>query len=648
MPASRTAAPTATPPDEAALSPARRRLFLGITLGLPWALLLLLELALRLAGYGSSSPLFVRHPVQQDWMVVNPRVAERWFRGSPFVPTPEVDFFRATKAPGALRVFFMGESSAQGFPYGHGGMPSRMLEQRLQATFPGRDVEVVNTAFTAVSSYALLDEADEIAGQQPDAILIYTGHNEWYGVLGAVSTTGTGSRLLARASLLVRHVRTLQLVDAFVRHLRPAPASREAPRTVMQMMAGDRLVPIGSPAYEAGIAQFRDNLGALLERFRARGIPVLVATVASNVHDQPPLEGGAGEAARTFAKARALEVAGDTIAARAAWLRAKDEDALRFRAPEALNAIVREVAAAHGATVVDVEAAMAARSPGGVVGRSLMLEHLHPNLDGYLVMADAFYEAMRARGIGGPWTRAVPADSLRAQVAVTPIDSLVGAWRTDRLTSGWPFTPRGRERTPVVDTLHPRTEPERLAQAVVLGQLPWAEATERLRDAAERAGDHALALRAARAMAQEYAWSAAPCLDAARAARALGDDAQALAWARLAQARGETAEGASLLGLLLLQMGDRAAAIVALRRAADLMPGDRRAVAVLHSAEALPSLEQRRAAAPTDSSVLYEIALAYAFTGQDARAREAVATLRRVAPGFSKLGALSVIEHEQR
>ena len=58
------------------------------------------------------------------------------------------------------------------------------LEERLQATFPGREIEVINTALTAVNSYTLLDQADEIAGQRPDAVLIYTGHNEYYGALG--------------------------------------------------------------------------------------------------------------------------------------------------------------------------------------------------------------------------------------------------------------------------------------------------------------------------------------------------------------------------------------------------------------------------------------------------------------------------------
>jgi len=183
----------APPPPAPPASPARRRLFVAVTLLLPWLLLALVELGLRLGGYGGRPPLFVPYAEQPGWMMTNPEFARRYFRGA-FVPTPHVDFFRAEKAPGAFRVVFQGESSAAGFPYGHGGAPSRLLEQQLQAAFPGREVEAVNAAFTAINSYAMLDQADDVLAARPDAVLIYAGHNEYYGALGAASTRGLGGR----------------------------------------------------------------------------------------------------------------------------------------------------------------------------------------------------------------------------------------------------------------------------------------------------------------------------------------------------------------------------------------------------------------------------------------------------------------------
>lgn len=616
----------------------RQRFFLAVTIALPWSLLLVLEAGLRAGGYGDSYPLFVRHPSQRDWLVPNPAAAWRWFRGIPFAPTPETEFFRADKAPNAFRIVVQGGSSAQGFPYGHGGMPSRMLEQRLQAAFPDREIETVNVALTAVNSWTLLDQADEIVAQRPDAVLVYAGHNEWYGALGAASASRvSGTRALVKAYLLLRHSRVAQLLASAIDALSPTKAPPPgASRTAMQLMAGGQRVPLGGALYARGVAQFRANLSELLQRYHDAGIPVLIGTLASNERDQRPLAAADGPDADSalayFERGHRLAAAGDSAGARAAWREAKERDALRFRAPEAMNAIIREEAARHGAVVVEVQRAMERASPGGSVGGSLMLEHLHPNLQGYRIIADAFHDALRERNLIGTWP-AVAAATMPAPV--TALDSMVGALRTDRLVSSWPFRPRGAEQVPAVDTLRPRSDVERLAKAVVLGALPWAEATERLRVAAVGAGDWETALAAARAMAHEYAWSPEPCMEAARAAIRLQRWDEALHWARQSTTRGEAPGSVQLVGLLMLRLGDHAGAMPWLQRASDLAPRDRRMAATLQAAATLPALEQRLAASPGDTAALHRLATAYAITQQAEKADEAVRRLLQLAPGHA-------------
>ena len=675
------ARPSPAAPDAATtpLSAGRRRLFVVITLALPWLVLALFELGLRVAGYGSRHPLFVASG-QPGWLVPNPETGKRYFAAGPFTPTPEVEYFRERKTPATYRVMFQGESSAQGFPYGHGGMPSRMLERRLQAAFPEREIEVVNVALTAVNSYTLLDQADAIIAQRPDAVLIYTGHNEYYGAFGAGAASGLGrSRTAVRAYLALRDLRLVQLLVHLLGAGDTRRAGGDAPRTVMQLMAGEQRIPLGSPRYERGLAQFRANMGDLLARYRAAGIPVLIATVASNERHQPPFITGflagtdtvawrrqydagvtalargdlaAAEgplraavamdstaAAGWYALARLMDARDDRPRALEAYRRAGDLDELRFRAPAAINDIIRDQGGRHGATIVDAHAWLQRMSRSGYIDSTLMLEHLHPNVDGYFGIADAFYNAMRERRMIGDWGAVSVDDAARAQarteVAITPLDSMVGLLRTDRLTSYWPFQPRGRERTPIVDTLAPTTTVAHLARGVVLGELPWAEATERLRAAAERSGDLAMARRAATALAQEYAWSPAPLLDLARLAMREGDERQALAHANAALARGESAEALQLAGLLQLRLGDHASAMRALGRAAALAPGDRRAVGIHRAAGAIPDLEAAATRAPRDSTALYNLALAYALTQQEVRAREVLGRLRAVAPAHA-------------
>ena len=662
----------------------RRIVFSAVALALPWVLLLIVEIGLRIGGYGSSYPLFVRHAAQPEYLVANPRVARRYFGAGPFTPTPELDFFRATRQPGTYRVFMQGGSSAQGFPYGHGGAPSRMLEQRLQAALPDREIEVVNTALTAVNSHALLDQADEIIAQQPDAVLIYSGHNEYYGALGVGSTRSVGRwRPFVRTYLMIRHVRTAQLVEDLAGRVMLASRERTAgaPRTAMQMMAGDLQIPYDSPRYRQGLEQFRANITDLLARYRERGIPVLIGTVASNERDQPPLIGGlapgtdsaawdrsyragvdalqrgdtAGArrsldatvrmdstaASTHFAFGRLHDLRGDSIQAQASYRRAKDFDQLRFRAPEAINRVIREEAARHGAVVVETQRALQERSRGGVIDGGVMLEHLHPNLDGYFLIATAFHDAMQQRGMAGLSPETAVRAPTRVDIPVTVVDSLVGVLRTDRLVSSWPFRPAGAERTPIVDTLRPARDAERLAQAVVVGDLPWPEATERLRASSEKAGDYHESLRAARALAFEYSYSAEPYVDAARVALLQDRHDDALEYITVANRRRETASSAHLAGLLMLRQGHHAPALRYLQRAAALAPGDERIALAHRAAAALPDLERRLGASPRDTNLLYDLGGAYALTQQYGKAREVLATLTRLAPGHA--GARNLI-----
>jgi tetratricopeptide (TPR) repeat protein len=666
-------------PGSPELSPHRRRVYTGVMLALPGLLLLLLELVLRLAGYGSSYPLFVASPAQPEYLFPNQEVAKRYFRERTITPLPHLDFFRAHRSPETFRIVFQGESSAAGFPYRHGGAPSRMLQQRLEVTFPDRDIEVVNTALTGINSYTLLDFADEIIAQRPDAVLIYTGHNEYYGVFGVGSTQSAGRwRPLIRAYLALRRLRTIQLLSNAIAAAAGALRPREAgvaPRTVMELLAREQRIPLGSPRYQQGLEQFRANLRELLARYRAEGIPVLIGTVASNERDQKPFISGLGpgtdsaawwrsyraglaalergdpraaeSALRTavridstaadpfYALGRLFDSRGDYPQARSYYRAAKERDQLRFRAPEAINRIIREEAARHGATVVETQRALERAARGGIVGSTLMLEHLHPNLEGYFLIADAFYEALREKKMIGSWEGAVPAERARREIPVTPVDSLAGLFRVDRLLSGWPFQPAGRVITPVVDTLRPRTPVEHLAQEIVRGTLPWPEAMDRLRSLYERTGDYEQAMRVARAVAQEYRAEAEPYMEAGRIALTLGRYEEALRYIRAANDRGETAKRVQLLGLLLLRQGDHAAAVRHLRRATQLAPRDERMLLTLMAAEAIPNLERARARAPRDRGILFNLAGAYALTQQYERSREVLAALRRVDPNHA-------------
>ena len=506
-------------------SRARRIVFTLVALTIPLLLLGGLEIGLRFAGVGHErEPLFIDSPDQPGYKLANPRVVQRFFAVPELAPAVSIEtrFFPAEKTPRTYRIFVQGGSSAAGFPYGLGASPAGMLEQRLRRTFPDRNIEVITTALAAVNSYARLDFADEIIDEQPDLVLVYAGHNEYLGVLGVGSALSVStSRWLTRLYMKLNRLRIVQLMAKAYGNIRGSGFGTsddgESGDTLMARVAGQREIPFGSRLYQAGIDQFRANIAALLDKYRTAGVPVMLATLVSNDADQPPfvsrpcadtdqetfgpmvadtreaLDGANTQRALAllqqavsvdecaadtrFLLGRSQADAGDFEAARKSFGAARDRDQLRFRAPEEFNAILAELAADQDVRLVDVRARFEQVAENGIVGTDLMLEHVHPNLDGYFLLADAFYDAMREDGLIGDWSNAVPDIVARADVPVSEVDRLFGEYKILRITAGWPF----RDPPVAPELPEPRNEAGKLARQLYDQRINWAQANDQLR-----------------------------------------------------------------------------------------------------------------------------------------------------------------------
>ena len=635
---------------EAPLSTGKRRLFGVVMWLLPVLFFVGLEGVLRLAGYGDTYPLFEPVSGYPAYLNQNNEVGWRYFTRQERVPTSLSDAFKAEKDSSIFRLFVQGGSSAAGYTFYHGGSFSRMLEQRLQQTFPERPIEVVNTAMAAVNSYTLLDFADEIIAQEPDAVLIYAGHNEFYGALGVGSAETLGQyRAVVNLYLGLRSLRVVQGLRAVLVRagsLLDGRGQGERPgATLMDRMVGEQTIAYGSALYERGLAQFRGNLRDLLARYRAHGVPVFIGTLASNERTHAPFISGlasgtdaearqarfreAQDAAQQgnlqealtalddvirmdslaadafYAKARLLDAHGRYAEARTAYLAAKDRDQLRFRAPEAINQIIRDEAARAEAVVVETQAALVQAARDGIIGSDLMMEHLHPNVDGYFLIADAFYQALSEARLIGSWDRYVPAAVARKEVLLTPIDSLYGVYRIRQLMGTWPFQPPGVVNN-AMDTVQARSPVEQIALDLYYRRVGWQEATDALRRYYQEQGDYHGALQAALVHIQQYPFHPQPYLSAGNILVLQQRYDEALNYFIVSNDIEESAMAQRMIGSIVLQRGDRNTAIEHLARAVALDPENQQA--------------------------LYNLSGAYALVGNHARARETVMRLLQLAP----------------
>jgi len=595
-------------------------LFRLIAILLPFVFLVLLEGALRLGHYGYDTSLFITAPGNNDYLVFNPAASKRYFTDQLNATTGNREPFRKIKEPGTLRIFVLGESTTIGYPYFHNGSFHRWLEYRLMREFPDKKLEIVNVALTAVNSYTVLGFAKDVVHYQPDAVLIYTGHNEYYGALGVGSTNRLGGNAtLVNTLLWLRQFRVVQLVGGVISrvgHLFSHPS--KAGKTRMELMVGEQEIPYGSSLFERGITQFRTNMDKTLAIFNRQGIPVFISNVVSNLKDQPPF---IGDSAKTdYSQAQHAWGRGEYATARADFIHAKEQDELRFRAPEAIDTIIAELSSKYDNThLVDTRSAFEAASDHGIVGNSLMLEHVHPNLVGYALMSDVFYRALQQQGLIPATPDSASAESfpqLLRDMPITRVDSLAGAYKIDNLKNNWPFNQSGHDAGPPSRaTWQVRTEEEDLAYALAFEHLSWEDAMRQLYDYYSKTEDWSKAATVMEALCLEHPDEVSWYEKTAMLLGKLKENEKAIFYFRQAFNREPTFEMAHYLFVLCLEQDRPAEAIPYLDYAIANNTGRMNLQPVKSDALEIIRLEKTLAHDSTNNSLLDTIAGAYTHMG---------------------------------
>ncbi|MCK6503633.1 SGNH/GDSL hydrolase family protein [Myxococcota bacterium] len=436
------------------MTPPRRRPLSGLLLAA--ALLLLAEGTARLLSGPPVVPMVVRMPDGSEGLwteeggQVRPKLREHveWW--------PAQD-----KQPGRLRLVLLGGSSVAGPP------SDERLAANLLAT--GLSAEVVNLAVSGMDSGHLLASAPGVIALQPDAVIIYSGHNDLGNAIFERRYGDPREVAIARTRAVLGHSRLFNLLEALV--------GGPEERAVTQHFRVKE-VALSESQKAAAIDDFTRRMRSLVTQVQAAGIPVVLSTVVSN-----PAWSSVGftcpealralgvepsrtavmpvsqvdRAALAAAREQSPCVDLDLVAARIAWdegdrqqaaatlIRLRDEDPLPLRAPSRVNEELRALARQTGATLADTAAAFQERG-GGVEPPTWFRDIVHLSGAGNEALA-----ASLADGVAQATGSALPALSWP-----DPPDLPMSACLTGRCGKGRP--PRPRTGPPVPMTApHPET-----------------------------------------------------------------------------------------------------------------------------------------------------------------------------------------------
>jgi hypothetical protein len=364
------------------------------------------EGALHLTSLGAMQPFFLvtQDPRGATWATTNPKVGDDWFRSDAWetqVRSPRPAWFPLEKAADTYRVFVLGESSAYGTPLDDNATWVQQLGALLRAGQASRRVEVVNLGIRAVTTSVYLDVLPELLLYQPDLVVLYAGHNETYGV----RRRGFPFSLRLWRALEDAHMGTTTPAELSDRvGLRPqdrSPGGGAVERAAARRFARDLdalvdglgdvpllvYLPYGNERDLAPLCSLGGDAGteALVARVGEAPGAVGEATCAPDLLGAAPQNAGLAWVAGWCAITR-----GDGAAARAAFAEAIEQDCVPVRLRASWRAMLADLPARHPhapVVVVDPGLALRAASPGGILGREVFYDHVHPTILGSFLLA---------------------------------------------------------------------------------------------------------------------------------------------------------------------------------------------------------------------------------------------------------------------
>ena len=403
---------------------------------IPALLFLLMEITLRVVGYGFPTNIIIKHKVNTvPSYCNNTKFAWRFFRRN-IARTTEPFVFPVSKSEDTYRIFVMGASAAAGTPDGAFSF-GRILQMMLSQQYPDTNFEVIIPAMPAINSHVVLEIADDCTRYQSDLFIIYLGNNEVVGPYGAgtVFSPLSSNLSLIRFGIALKATKLGQLIT----NLLESAGSTGVPEVWRGLeMFLEKQVRADNTNLGIVYRHFQSNLQDIRRLACDNGINIIFCTVPGNLKDNPPFaslhrpdltetekknfdelyqqgvkyetDGDYAQAVEWFLKAAEIDgyyanvqfrmgrcywAMGKYEKSKERYIQARRLDTLRFRADNQINEIIRNIAcerAAEGVYLLDAVRTFDENSPHEIAGEELFLEHVHMNFKGNYLLAGAIFE----------------------------------------------------------------------------------------------------------------------------------------------------------------------------------------------------------------------------------------------------------------
>jgi len=332
--------------------------------------------------------------------------------------------FKKDKEKDQFRIICLGGSASASWPHPPPEIYSTYLEKSLQELYPSKKIEIINCSAHGFASYRIRQVFETIIPLKPDAVIIWSGNNEF------LERRNYKTSELKNFLIDFRNnFRSLTLVSELISKHKYNDTPDVA-ETFWKKVNEEALELRSNPEqFEKVKEHYRQSMESIVNEAEINNITLLLMTVPVNLRDWEPnvsylglnsndsiqwieefkdgknqmLSSDYSEAIVSFSNAnkiapnhaetcfwlaRAYELNNDTISALKYYIEAKDLDYNPFRVISDFNNILSAIANNNPEVVlIDMEEMIRRYAHNGIPGFDLFLDYVHPTKDGNMVIA---------------------------------------------------------------------------------------------------------------------------------------------------------------------------------------------------------------------------------------------------------------------
>ncbi len=295
--------------------------------------------------------------------------------------------FAKKKSVDVYRIFLVGEASLSGWPYSEDQAIDRKLRNNLALYRPDRKFELITISVAGLNSGFAADIVSGIVRYSPDLVILYSGHNEFYGVEGGLNSGGIVTTIIPN---FLRRLFSTSDESAPIKY----DSRTDDLEVLVPLHAKTKMITNQQPEYWRAVERYEANITRIAALCQENNTGLIVSALADN-YLLPPV-GIATSAGQTmelsadiiFNNARmALQRDGNENSADTLFVQSKELDAFRLRIPNDMSLRLKHIARDSSITIAWLQRRFVEASLNHIPGNDLFVDYIHPNKAGLDIIA---------------------------------------------------------------------------------------------------------------------------------------------------------------------------------------------------------------------------------------------------------------------